>query len=349
MGFYHPATLIKDAQRHGVEVRAVDVNHSRWRCTWEPCAPGAREREIESSSTPPLSTLPPSQVGTRRPQRSTPARNDAAAQSSLPRKGGRAEVNGVEEDSISPLRARSAQDERAAGALRIGLRYVRGLRQSAGEAIERARAAGPFVSAEDLQRRCALRADELATLAEAGALASLGLTRRAALWQVAQASRPTGPLFAERAAGASWTARSPLPEMSRAEEIAADFSTTELTTGPHPVAYVRAALQRYGIVPARDLGRLPAGKRVRTAGSVIVRQRPGTAKGMLFLTLEDETGMSQAIVTPDLLRDNRQTIVGSPGLVVEGILQHRDGSISVRAEKFWPIAQVVAAPSHDFR
>jgi error-prone DNA polymerase len=137
--------------------------------------------------------------------------------------------------------------------------------------------------------------------------------------------------------------------MTRLEEIAADYSTTEITTGPHPVAYVRGALARHGIVAARDLGRLPAGKRVRTAGSVIVRQRPGTAKGMLFLTLEDETGMSQAIVTPDLMRENRKTIVGSPGLVVEGILQHRDGSISVRAEKFWPLAQVVAAPSHDFR
>jgi error-prone DNA polymerase len=231
--------------------------------------------------------------------------------------------------------------------LRIGLRYVRGLRQIAGERIEQARAAGPFVSAEDLQRRCQLRADELTTLAEAGALSSLGLTRRAALWQVAQASRTSGPLYAGRDVSAPQ--RSPLPEMTRSEEIAADFSTTEMTTGPHPVSYVRAALDRHRIVAARDLARLPAGKRVRTAGSVIVRQRPGTAKGMVFLTLEDETGMSQAIVTPDLLRDNRQTIVGSPGLVVEGILQHRDGSISVRAEKFWPLAQVVAAPSHDFR
>ncbi len=283
MGFYHPATLIKDAQRHGVQVRAVDVNSSHWKCTWEP--------------------------------RANPL--------SLP-----------------------ASDDQAAGALRIGLRYVRGLRQIAGERIEQARDAGPFVSAEDLERRCQLRADELTTLAEAGALASLGLTRRAALWQVAQASRPAGSLYAGKSAAAG---ASPLPEMTRSEEIAADFSTTEMTTGPHPVSYVRAALTRYRIVAARDLAKLPAGKRVRTAGSVIVRQRPGTAKGMLFLTLEDETGMSQAIVTPDLLRDNRQTIVGSPGLVVEGILQHRDGSISVRAEKFWPLAQVVSAPSHDFR
>ena len=100
---------------------------------------------------------------------------------------------------------------------------------------------------------------------------------------------------------------------------------------------------------AAELRRLANGQRVRTAGSVIVRQRPGTAKGMLFLTLEDETGMSQAIVTPDLLRDHRRTIVGSPGLVVEGVLQCRDGSISVRAEKFWAIRELAPTPSHDFR
>jgi error-prone DNA polymerase len=343
MGFYHPATLIKDAQRHGVEARPVDVNYSRWRCTWE------EQREIRASSTPPVSNLPPGQVRMEGSQRTERTPDQGAVHTSLPRKGGRVEIGGVEEDPISPPRARSAQAEHAAGALRIGLRYVRGLRQSSGEAIERARAVGAFVSAEDLQRRCGLRADELTTLAEAGALASLGLSRRAALWQEAQVSRPSGPLFAGRGSGAVRAARSPLPEMTQIEEIAADYSTTEITTGAHPVSYVRGALARYGIVAARDLGRLPAGKRVRTAGSVIVRQRPGTAKGMLFLTLEDETGMSQAIVTPDLMRENRQTIVGSPGLVVEGILQHRDGSISVRAEKFWPLAKVVAAPSHDFR
>jgi error-prone DNA polymerase len=312
MGFYHPATLIKDAQRHGVEARPVDVNFSSWRCTWEVREPSPQ----------------PSPRGRGRPHPTT----TLGSTSPLPRGEGQGEG--------------SRWLQSAAGALRIGLRYVHGLRQQAGEAIERERGLAPFASAEDLTRRCALRADELTTLAEAGALASLGLSRRAALWQVARAAKPAGPLFAgrDRMAG-----RSPLPEMTRGEEIAADFSTTAVTTGPHPVSYVRVALERHDIVPARDLARLPAGKRVRTAGAVIVRQRPGTAKGMVFLTLEDETGMSQAIVTPDLLRDNRKVIVGSPGLVVEGILQHRDGSVSVRAEKFWPLADVVAAPSHDFR
>ncbi|MGB6641426.1 MAG: OB-fold nucleic acid binding domain-containing protein, partial [Thermoanaerobaculia bacterium] len=85
------------------------------------------------------------------------------------------------------------------------------------------------------------------------------------------------------------------------------------------------------------------------AGSVTVRQRPGTAKGLLFLTLEDETGMSQALVTPDLLQANRQLIIGSPGLVVEGVLQKKDGTLSLKAERFWRLSEIAAAPSHDFR
>ena len=115
------------------------------------------------------------------------------------------------------------------------------------------------------------------------------------------------------------------------------------------MAYARAGLDRRGVVTAAELPRLESGRRVRTAGSVIVRQRPGTAHGMLFLTLEDETGMSQAIVTPDLLRENRTLIVGQAGLIVEGVLQKRDGSVSVRAERFWPIAELAQTPSHDFR
>jgi error-prone DNA polymerase len=292
MGFYHPATLVKDAQRHGVEVQPVDVNRSGWSCRWEP-------RDGES-------------------------------------------------DPSAPSRG---EFDKAAGVLRIGLRYVRSLRKSAGETIEREQARSRFTDVEDLQRRCALRAEELTTLAQVGALSTFGLTRRAALWQVAQAARPVGPLLEERSAVAGRGARrrSPLPEMTPFEETLHDYAGASLTTGAHPMTYVRAALRRRGVKTAAELAGLANGERVRTAGSVIVRQRPGTAKGMLFITLEDETGMAQAIVTPDLLRDHRRTIVGSPGLVVEGILQCRDGSVSVRAEKFWAIRELSAAPAHDFR
>jgi error-prone DNA polymerase len=230
------------------------------------------------------------------------------------------------------------------------------VRREVAERIERERKVRRFSDVDDLQRRCALRLDELERLAEAGALASLGLTRRAALWQAALAVRPAGELFEDRRGGAARdeTAepsqeRYPLPEMSAWENTVADFATTGLTAGRHPLAYFRPALEARGILSAAELSGVPHGARVKTAGSVIVRQRPGTAKGILFMTLEDETGMSQAIVHRDLLRDHRKTIVGSNGLVVEGLLEQRDGSVSIRAERFWPLAELVTVPSHDFR
>ncbi len=137
--------------------------------------------------------------------------------------------------------------------------------------------------------------------------------------------------------------------MTPFEETLADYAGAGLTTGRHPVSYLRDDLRRHRVLPAATLPRVAAGSRVRTAGSIVVRQRPGTAKGMLFITLEDETGMAQAIVTPQQLQEHRTTLVGSAGLVVEGILEHRDGSLSIKAEKFWPLAELASAPSHDFR
>jgi error-prone DNA polymerase len=226
------------------------------------------------------------------------------------------------------------------------LRYVSGLRQQAGERIENERKAnGPYADVEDLKQRTGLRDEELARLAEVGALASLGLTRRAALWQAALAARPKGELFAGERPRA---AKSPLPEMTAYEQTRADFAGSGITVGRHPVAYVRESLDREGIVRTADVPKLAPGSRIRFAGVVIVRQRPGTANGTIFLTLEDETGMAQAIVRRELFQENRATIVGNPGLVVEGILQNRDGSISIQAERFWPLRRVVDTGSHDF-
>ena len=103
------------------------------------------------------------------------------------------------------------------------------------------------------------------------------------------------------------------------------------------------------MIRAADVPKIPRGTRVRLAGAVIVRQRPGTAKGTLFITLEDETGMAQAIVAPKLFHEQRALIVGNPGLVVEGIVENRDGSVSLRAERVWPLPVLTETPSHDFR
>ncbi len=137
--------------------------------------------------------------------------------------------------------------------------------------------------------------------------------------------------------------------MSPYDETLSDYAGTGMTTGPHPLEHLRASLNRQGVTPAADLHCVPNGQRVRTAGAVTVRQRPGTAKGILFLTLEDESGMSQAIVMPALLQEHRQLIVSSAGLVVEGVLQKRDGTLSVKADRLWRLPDLAEAPSHDFR
>jgi len=275
MGFYHPATLIKDAQRHGVKVLPVDVNHSGWKCRWEN------------------------------------------------------------------------------GGVRMGLRFVKGLRADSGERIE---AAQPFVSTDDLAHRTRLRDDQLSKLAYAGALGAFGLTRRAALWQAAQAARSAGELFE----GGESTPRessilnpqssiqSPLPEMSAAEETMADYAAMELTTGRHLLEHFRPQLRKDGVLSASQLKDVPNGSRVVTAGAVIVRQRPGTAKGFVFLTMEDETGLSQAIINPQLFAEERSTILTNSGLIIEGIVQNEEGQPSVRAEKFWPLDGMHDVQSHDF-
>jgi error-prone DNA polymerase len=280
MGFYHAATIVNDAQRHGLVVHPIDVTRSGWNCAieGEPGSPPGR----------------------------------------------------------SPL----------GQAVRLGLRYVKGLRETAGRAIVEARAARPFVSVTDLVARAGLAGDEAQTLASTGALSALGGDRRADVW--AAAVVPPGPLFA---ATATSPARepSPLREMDADERLAADYAGTGVTLGPHPLALRRRALARRGVTRAADLRHHPNDARVRVAGSVIVRQRPGTAKGFVFLSLEDETGIANVIVTPQLFARHRLLLVTAPLLVVEGILQSQDGVLSVRAQRVAPLrARGHAIPSHDF-
>ena len=128
-------------------------------------------------------------------------------------------------------------------------------------------------------------------------------------------------------------AGSPLPAMSMIERVRADYDGTGLTIGPHPMALARASLATRGVMRAIDLPRARAGRRVRTAGAVITRQRPGTAKGFVFLSLEDETGIANVIVTPDTFATFRRVIVDAPYLIVEGVLQNQSGAVSVKADR----------------
>jgi error-prone DNA polymerase len=280
------------------------------------------------------------------------------------------------QSEITNLKSSSAPEPvlRKALALRLGLKYIRGLREAAGQALVRERSLAPFQSIHDLTRRVPeLRKDELTTLAEIGALNSVSsfefpvssnpandtghskpetrnskvsFHRRDALWQIEKAVRRSGPLLEEFPEP---DVPSPLKQMTYEERLVADFHGTGLTTGPHPMAYRRAEMKALGIHAASSLKSIPTGRRLRIGGCVIARQRPGTAKGFVFLSLEDETGIANAIVHPDLLQKNRILLMSGRFLMVEGILQNQDNVISVKAERVLPLNVTNAeTSSHDF-
>jgi len=170
--------------------------------------------------------------------------------------------------------------------------------------------------------------------------------RRDALWQVERVARPAGELYEELH---EQDGNSPLAPMTRPERMDADFRGTGLTIGRHPVAYRRAELTELGASRAIDLHLLPDGNAVKVGGWVIVRQRPGTAKGFVFLTMEDETGVANIIITPQLFDKYRLVVVNEPFLLISGTLQNQDNVISVKAKTIRALSfQVAAAASHDF-
>ncbi len=240
------------------------------------------------------------------------------------------------------------RDDDDALVMRLGMRYVKGLSQQSALAIVRARAAGEFAGIDDLRNRVpGLRKDELRKLAAVGALNFIqASTRRDALWQVERVTRAAGELYEELL---EKDGDSPLPQMTLMERVDADFRGTGMTIGKHPVAYHRKELNKLQALRAIDIRKLRNGTQVRVAGWVITRQRPGTAKGFMFLTLEDETGVSNIIVTPQLFDQYRFELVGHSFLLIEGALQNQDNVISVKASHVQPLKlSIAAAPSRDF-
>ena len=217
---------------------------------------------------------------------------------------------------------------------------------------------------DDLVNRTGIRREELQTLADIGAFASFGYERREALWQVEKAVRPAGNYSRTQNAGSRADIANPIPNpesripegdsvrcppMSAEERLVADYAGTHLTIGPHPMAMRRSELAMRGVLRAVDLSRARDGRRIRVAGSVITRQRPGTAKGFVFLTLEDETGIANIIVRPDLFDRERFKILDEPFLLIDGILQNQDGVTSVKAERLHALGgAAIEIDSHDF-
>jgi error-prone DNA polymerase len=332
MGFYHPATLVQDAKRHGVRVLPIDV-----------CASGVGCRiEKDVGRFTGLETAGKREKG--KGQRG--GKDLKQTQSAVPCSSFDVLPLTFHRSPANPQTLERSNSSASTLAVRLGLRFVKGMREEAARRIEEEAAKAPFASVREVAMRCALRNDELATLAEIGAFASLGQTRRSALWQVsaldgrrpplAQAMQPDPPT-------------SPLPEMTLRERYVADYLGSGVTVGRHPLALRREELAGRGILSAAQLNRVRDGQLVRIAGVVIVRQRPYTAKGMCFMTLEDETGFANVAVMPNNFELQRTAITTSALLEVEGRAQARDGVVTVLAGRCRPLpASTPASPSRDF-
>ncbi len=363
MGFYHPSTLVKDAQRRGVRFHPIDVQISDWGCTVEQdgairlglrYVSGLREqigRAIEAAR-----------------DRSQPSRPSAASAWQAAK-------------AVSPKLGHSTSEGGPAICPKCGCDDSSMLERTDRGSFcnvcshEWSTPAGRFASLDELVARTSLRRDEVVTLADIGALNAFGYDRRSALWQAERAVRPSGELFEESSAAVgadpcvgpgtdTWVRpyengeanpESPIPNpfplkpMTEAERLVADYAGMGLSIGRHPMALRRGELAMRGILRACDLQAARQGRRVRVAGMVITRQRPGTAKGFVFLTLEDETGIANIIVRPDLFARERLVIVEEPFLIVDGVLQSQEGVTSVRAEDVRGMRGVdVDFDAHDF-
>jgi error-prone DNA polymerase len=367
MGFYHPATLVKDAQRHAVRFAPVDVQESDWTCRVDPdgrvrlglmYVNGLRE-----------------QVGRAIAEAAHPGSGIRPSRAS----GGSEAVDGRDSGSVAPGACGGCpkcgcDDHSMIEATTSDGWFCNICAHQWGESrVANAVSSAPngpdpgshipdpvsrrYRSLDDLIARTGVRRDELATLAEIGALNAFGFDRRTALWQIEKAIRPSGELFPPSTREMPGSLRasdpdssSPLRPMTPPERLMADYAGTSLTIGPHPLALRRAELALRGVLRASDLPRARHGRRVRVAGAVITRQRPGTAKGFVFLTLEDETGIANIIVRPDLFSEQKRAIVGEPYLLVEGTLQIQEGVTSIKADRVLGLAGGGPDPqSHDFR
>ncbi len=246
-------------------------------------------------------------------------------------------------------------DDSAGGvALRLGLRLASGLAEEDSRAIVRARRAGPLRSLDDLARRARLGRAVLARLARADACGSLGLDRRQSLWQALgqeprSRSAAPRPLFDVLAAEDDPLAG--LPTMPAEQEVLADYRTTGLSLRPHPISFHRAALDAMDVTPGERLESLRSGRLVKVAGVVLLRQRPSTARGITFVTLEDETGAINLIVRPEVWRRDYRAARGAAVLLATGRLQIAEQVIHVLASRLEDLSALLpelAARSRDF-
>ena len=294
MGFYAPAQIVRDAIEHGVEVKAVDVNESEWDCTLEAIEAGS------NSVRPERSRRALAQASHGRPSTSS----------------GRTDVGCL--------------------ALRLGLRQIDGLRLDAATRIVAARGDTPYPSVEEMKNRAGVNVAAVERLAGADAFRSMGLDRRAALWDAkALKGAPDLPLFAHaQARDEGWeTEVVRLPTMPLGEHVVADYQAVRLSLKAHPMLFLRTHYAQRGFVTADKLRSLKYGRRVSLAGLVLIRQRPGSAKGVCFITLEDETGVANLVVWPDAFKAQRKIVMGARLMVIHGMVQHDEAVVHVVAQR----------------
>ena len=331
MGFYSPATLIGDARRHGVTVLPPDVNVSRFECTAERIGDGALTddgRGLLAGDATPLAS------GSLR--RST---SSALSPSVAPRL-----VRRPREEPAAAAVRRPCENRAAAAvkipaqtvALRIGLNQVRGIGEKHREMLEGERAKRPYADLRDFVLRTQLSKDILESLAAVGAFACFGLSRRDALWDVQRLGSLTkaGELERRMTVDEEQVA---LPAMIPQEEAAADYWGLGLSTQYQVIQFCRERLDAMRVRRASDLAALPHRLVIKVAGVVTSRQRPGTAKGFVFTTMEDETGLVNVIIRPDIYQQYRPIAREEPAVIVEGILQRQEGTLNVLARKFWKL------------
>ena len=281
MGFYAPAQIVRDARQHGVEVRPIDVNHSRWDCSLEPSdADGGAGKYL---------------------------------------------------------------------AVRLGLRMVRGLSNDDGAAIVAARGDTLYSSAEEIQRRAGVGRGALDRIGDADGFASLGSTRREGLWEVKGLGAAALPLFAaadERAGRLQREALEPavpLAPMGEGAEVVEDYRASGLSLRAHPLAFLRDELRARKMISCEELQSVKDGRWINLAGVVLVRQKPGSAKGVMFITLEDETNVANLVVWTKIFEANRRTILGASMMGVRGQVQREGEVIHVIAQRLEDLSPMLAS------
>ncbi len=324
MGFYAPAQIVRDAREHGVEVREVDVNGSDW------------DNMLEELEAAPVRSSTQPDFALKRHRPSPPPSHPTGHPDQIGRLGGGEGRNGTDQTAQSQEKAGATTSQDTASpryALRLGLRQVNGMNKEQAARLVLCRDR-PYADVRDIRDRTGIPIATLERLAAADAFRSMGLDRRQALWQVkAIKSEKPLPLFAyAQTSGQGDDPVVALPEMPPPEHVVVDYQTTGLSLKAHPLSFLRSAYQARGILSTEALGKHENNARVAIAGVVLVRQRPGTAKGVVFLTIEDETGIANCVVWAKTMERYRRILMGARLLLVQGRLQKHGEIIHVVAD-----------------